>query len=60
MANQLHLLLRPDDANESPQLMHCVGWYSAKALNRLSGLCGHFGRLGITPQQLLQKISGEC
>jgi len=60
MANQLHLLLRPDDANESPQLMHCVGWYSAKALNRLTILFGHFGRLGIPPPQLLHKNTGVC
>ena len=42
MANHLHLLLRPDDANELPKLMHWFGWYSAMALNRLSGRCGHF------------------
>lgn len=35
MANHLHLLLRPDDANELPKLMHWFGWYSAMALNRL-------------------------
>ena len=42
MANQLHLLLRPDDASQLPRLMHWVGWYSAMALNRLAGRCGHF------------------
>ncbi|QNJ25255.1 transposase IS200 like family protein [Synechococcus sp. SYN20] len=42
MANHLHLLLRPDDASELPKLMHWIGWYSAMALNRLSGRCGHF------------------
>ena len=42
MANHLHLLLRPDDAGELPKLMHWIGWYSAMALNRLSGRCGHF------------------
>jgi REP element-mobilizing transposase RayT len=42
MANHLHLLLRPDHASELPKLMHWFGWYSAMALNRLSGRCGHF------------------
>ncbi|QNI89852.1 transposase [Synechococcus sp. ROS8604] len=42
MANHLHLLIRPDDASQLPKLMHWVGWYSAMALNRLSGRCGHF------------------
>ena len=42
MANHLHLLLRPDDASQLPKLMHWFGWYSAMALNRLSGRCGHF------------------
>ena len=41
MANHLHLLIRPDDASKLPKLMHWFGWYSAMALNRLSGLCGH-------------------
>ena len=41
MANHLHLLVRPDDASELPKLMHWFGWYSAMALNRLSGRCGH-------------------
>jgi REP element-mobilizing transposase RayT len=42
MANHLHLLLRPDDASQLPSLMHWIGWYSAMALNRLTGRCGHF------------------
>ena len=42
MANHLHLLIRPDDASQLPRLMHWIGWYSAMALNRLSGRCGHF------------------
>ena len=42
MANHLHLLIRPDDASYLPKLMHWIGWYSAMALNRLSGRCGHF------------------
>ena len=42
MANHLHLLIRPDDASKLPKLMHWFGWYSAMALNRLSGRCGHF------------------
>ena len=42
MANHLHLLLRPDDASELPRLMQWISWYSAMALNRLSGRCGHF------------------
>jgi REP element-mobilizing transposase RayT len=42
MANHLHLLIRPDDASQLPRLMHWFGWYSAMALNRLSGRCGHF------------------
>jgi hypothetical protein len=41
-ANQLHLLIRPDDASRLPKLMHWFGWYSAMALTRLSGRCGHF------------------
>ena len=43
MANHLHLLIRPDDASQLPKLMHWISWYSAMALNRLSGRCGHFG-----------------
>jgi REP element-mobilizing transposase RayT len=42
MANHLHLLIRPDDASQLPRLMHWIGWYSAMALNRLAGRCGHF------------------
>ena len=42
MANHLHLLVRPDDASELPKLLHLLGWYSAMALNRMSGRCGHF------------------
>ena len=42
MANHLHLLIRPDDASQLPRLMHWVGRYSAMALNRLAGRCGHF------------------
>jgi len=42
MANHLHLLIRRDDASQLPRLMHWVGWYSAMALNRLAGRCGHF------------------
>ena len=42
MANHLHLLIRPDDAKQLPRLMHWIAWYSAMALNRLSGRCGHF------------------
>jgi putative transposase len=41
-ANQLHLLIRPDDASRLPKLMHWFGWYSAMVLTRLSGRCGHF------------------
>ena len=43
MANHLHLLIRPDDASQLPRLMHWISWYSAMALNRLAGRCGHFG-----------------
>ena len=42
MANHVHLLIRPEDASKLPRLMHWVGWYSAMALNRLAGRCGHF------------------
>ena len=42
MANHLHLLIRPDDASQLPRLMHWISWYSAMALNHLSGRCGHF------------------
>ena len=42
MANHLHLLIRPEDASQLPKLMHWIGWYSAMALNRLTGRCGHF------------------
>ena len=42
MANHLHLLIRPDDASQLPRLRHWISWYSAMALNRLSGRCGHF------------------
>ena len=42
MANHLHLLIKPDDARQLPRLMHWFGWYSAMALNRLTGRCGHF------------------
>ena len=60
MANHLHLLLRPDDASQLPKLMHWVGWYSAMALNRLSGRCGHFGKPGITPLPFIQKTTEGC
>ena len=42
MANHLHLLIKPTDAKELPRLMHWFAWYSAMALNRLSGRCGNF------------------
>ena len=42
MANHLHLLLKPEDAKDLPRFMHWFAWYSAMALNRLSGRCGHF------------------
>jgi len=42
MANHLHLPIRPDDAKQLPCLMHWFGWYSAMALNRLTGRSGHF------------------
>ena len=42
MANHLHLLIKPKEASQLPKLMHWIGWYSAMALNRLSGRCGHF------------------
>ena len=42
MANHLHLLIKPADAKDLTRLMHWFAWYSAMALNRLSGRCGHF------------------
>ena len=42
MANHLHLLLRPFDVKELPRLIYWFAWYSAMALNRLNGRCGHF------------------
>ena len=42
MANHLHLLIKPIYATDLPRLMHWFAWYSAMALNRLSGRCGHF------------------
>ena len=41
MANHLHLLVKPADGKELPRVMHWFAWYSAMALNRLSGRCGH-------------------
>jgi putative transposase len=35
MANHIHLLLKPQDANQLPKLMHWVGWYASMLLNRL-------------------------
>jgi REP element-mobilizing transposase RayT len=41
MANHIHLLLKPQDANQRPKLVHWVGWYASMLLNCLSGRCGH-------------------
>ena len=42
MANHLHLLIKQADSKDLLRLMHWFAWYSAMALNRLSGRCGHF------------------
>jgi REP element-mobilizing transposase RayT len=42
MANHLHLLLQPQQGRDLPRIMQWFGWYSAMALNRLTGRCGHF------------------
>ncbi|KZR69892.1 Transposase IS200 like protein [Prochlorococcus marinus str. MIT 1313] len=42
MANHLHLLLKPTNTKDLPRVIHWFAWYSAMALNRLSGCCGHF------------------
>jgi REP element-mobilizing transposase RayT len=42
MANHLHLLLQPPQGRDLPRIMQWIGWYSAMALNRLTGRCGHF------------------
>ena len=42
MANHLHLLLEPQQGRDLPRIMQWFGWYSAMALNRLTGRCGHF------------------
>ena len=42
MATHLHLLLRPSDAKDLAMVMHWFPWYSAIALNRLTGRYGHF------------------
>lgn len=39
MANHLHLLIKPDDANQLPRLKHWIGWDSAMELSRLAGRC---------------------
>lgn len=41
MANHLHLLLQPPQGRDLPRIMQWIGWYSAMALNRLTGRCGH-------------------
>jgi hypothetical protein len=38
----MNLLIRTEDASQLPRLMHWLGWYSAMALSRLAGRCGHF------------------
>jgi REP element-mobilizing transposase RayT len=35
-------LLQPPQGRDLPRSMHWIGWYSAMALNRLPGRCGHF------------------
>ena len=50
MANHLHLLIKSTNAKDLPRLMHWFAWYSAMALNRLSGRCGLS-----TPIQRLQE-----
>ena len=42
MANHLHLLLQPQQGKDLPRIMQWIGWYSAMALNRITGRCGHF------------------
>ena len=59
MANHLHLLLRPVHASDLPRLMHSIGWYSAMALNRLSGRCGHFWEARYYATAIAPKITGE-
>lgn len=41
MANHLHLLQPPPRGKDLPRIIHWIGWYSAMALNRLTGRCGH-------------------
>ena len=41
MANHLHLLLQPEQGKDLPRIMQWIGWYSAMALNRLTGRSGH-------------------
>jgi hypothetical protein len=36
------LLLQPPQGRDLPRIMQWIGWYSAMALNRLTGRCGHF------------------
>ena len=60
MANHLHLLIKPDDARQLPRLMHWFGWYSAMALNRLTGRCGHFWEARYTALRLRLKTTDEC
>lgn len=60
MVNHLHLLIKPDDARHLPRLMHWVGWFSAMALNRLTGRCGHFWEAGYYATAIAPETTEGC
>jgi putative transposase len=42
MSNHVHYLIEPEVAQEMPQIMHWLNWYSAMCFNRMLNRTGHF------------------
>jgi REP element-mobilizing transposase RayT len=59
MANHLHLLLKPEDAQRLPRLMHWIAgiqqWHSTVSQD----VAGTSGKPGITPLPFTQKTTDE-
>ncbi|MEM6252364.1 MAG: transposase [Cyanobacteria bacterium P01_D01_bin.156] len=42
MSNHVHYLLKPQQPEELPKIMHWLNWYSAMCFNRMLNRTGHF------------------
>ncbi|NEQ54215.1 MAG: transposase [Leptolyngbya sp. SIO3F4] len=42
MSNHIHYLLKPQQPEDLPKIMHWLNWYSAMCLNRMLNRTGHF------------------